>query len=254
MKNPSRILITGASSGIGKGLALEYAAAGITLLLTGRHEARLEEVAAACRAKGAMVESCTTAITAAEDFQKQLLLWDAAAPIDLVIANAGISGGTGKSGGESDAQFREIMSTNLDGTFNTVNPLLPKFIARRRGQIALMSSMAGFRGMPNAPAYSVSKMAVRAYGEAMRPLLKSSGVELGVIFPGFIKTPLTDVNSFPMPFLMDAAAAAKFIRRGLEANKARIAFPWPMYLLSRLVAALPLSIGDFVLSKAPKKN
>ncbi len=253
MKNPSRILITGASSGIGKALALEYAASGITLLLTGRDQARLQEIAGSCKAKGAAVELCTIAVTDA-DFQKQVVLWDDAAPIDLVIANAGISGGTGKSGGESDAQFREIMATNLDGTLNTVNPLLPKFIARKKGQVALMSSMAGFRGMPNAPAYSVSKMAVRAYGEAVRPLLKESGVELGVIFPGFIKTPLTDVNNFPMPFLMDAAAAAKFIRRGLERNKARIAFPWPMYALSRIVAALPLWLGDFVLSKAPKKN
>ena len=108
--------------------------------------------------------------------------------------------------------------------------------------------------MPNAPAYSVSKMAVRAYGEALRPLLKKSGVEVSVIFPGFVKTPLTDVNKFPMPWLLDTETAALKIIRGLAANKARIAFPWQMYFLARLVAALPLCLGDLVLSKAPKKS
>jgi len=247
------ILITGASSGIGQALAEAYAAPGTRLLLTGRDAARIANVAAACTAKGASVETSTVPVTDAEAFKAQVLAWDDAAPIDIVIANAGISGGTGKAGGESDAQFREIMATNLDGTFNTVNPLLPRFEARKKGDVVLMSSMAGFRGMPNAPAYSVSKMAVRAYGEALRPLLKAHGVNVSTIFPGFIKTPLTDVNNFPMPFLMDAPQAAQYIIKGIAAKRARIAFPWPMYLLSRLVAALPLCVGDFILARAPKK-
>ncbi|MDE1151768.1 MAG: SDR family NAD(P)-dependent oxidoreductase [Micavibrio sp.] len=248
------ILITGASSGIGKALAEAYAAPGTRLLLTGRNTERLAQVTALCMGKGAAVETALTPVTDSAAFAAQLLAWDDAAPIDIVIANAGISGGTGKAGGESDAQFRDIMQTNLDGTFNTVNPLLPRFMARKKGAVVLMSSMAGFRGMPTAPAYSVSKMAVRAYGEALRPLLKDSGVNVNVIFPGFIKTPLTDVNNFPMPFLMDAEGAAQYIIKGIAANRARIAFPWPMYLLSRFVAALPLWAGDFILARAPKKS
>ena len=252
MKNPKVILITGASSGIGRALALAYAAPGVTLLLAGRDQTRLDDIASTCRAKGAKAECCAIPVTDPA-FPQALLALDDATPIDLVIANAGISGGTGGDG-ESDVQLRRILSINLDGTFNTVNPLLPRFAARKKGQVALMSSMAGFRGMPTAPAYSVSKMAVRAYGEALRPLLKQDGVDVNVIFPGFIRTPLTKVNNFPMPFLMDADEAARFIVKGLAANHARIAFPWPMHLLARLLAALPLALGDFILARAPKKG
>lgn len=254
MKNPKTVLITGASSGIGHALALLYAAPGMTLLLTGRNPERMADVARACAAKGAAVKTTVTPVTARAAFEKEILAWDDSQAIDLVIANAGISGGTGKAGGESEDQFRDIMDINLNGTFNSVNPLLPRMMTRKKGQVALMSSMAGFRGMPNAPAYSVSKMAVRAYGEALRPLLKKSGVEVSVIFPGFVKTPLTDVNKFPMPWLINTETAALKIIHGLAANKARIAFPWQMHLLARLIAALPLCLGDLILSKAPKKT
>lgn len=246
MKNASVILITGASSGIGRALALEYAARGIKLLLTGRNAERLAEVEKLCRDKGAAVKTTTIDVTDREAFEKQVTVWDDMEPIDMVIANAGISGGI-------KDDFRLIVSSSLDGTFNTVNPLIARMQARKRGQIVLMSSMAGFRGMPNAPAYSTAKVAVRAYGEALRPLLKNDGITVSTIFPGFIRTPLTDANNFSMPFLMEADAAAKIIRKGIEKGKARIAFPWPMYLMARLIAALPLCIGDFILGLAPKK-
>ncbi|TAL36287.1 MAG: SDR family NAD(P)-dependent oxidoreductase [Alphaproteobacteria bacterium] len=254
MKNPKTVLITGASSGIGHALALLYAMPGVTLLLTGRNPDRIAEVARACAAKGAQVKTTVIPVTERETFKREILAWDDSHPIDLVIANAGVSGGSGAAGGESEHQFRAIMEINLDGTLNTVAPLVPRMTARGKGQIALMSSMAGFRGMPNAPGYSVSKMAVRAYGEALRPLLKKSGVEVSVIFPGFVKTPLTDVNRFPMPWLLDAETAAQKIVSGLSANKARIAFPWQMSLLARLIASLPLCLGDFILARAPKKS
>jgi short-subunit dehydrogenase len=249
MKNPKTILITGASSGIGRALALEYAAPGMVLLLTGRDQNRLMEIESRCRQKGATTHTATLDVAEAAHIARQIEAWDDLNPIDLVIANAGISGGS--SGG---AAFREILNVNLDGTVNTVEPLIPRMVARGHGQIALMSSMAGWRGMPNAPAYSVSKVAVRAYGEALRPLLKKNGLGVSVIFPGFIKTPLTDKNNFPMPFLISAESAARYIRDGLARNKARIGFPWQMLLISRLVASLPLALGDFILSKAPKKN
>lgn len=265
MKNPKTILITGASSGIGRALAELYADQGITLLLTGRDKDRLTAVEITCQNRGATVHTSTADVTNETLLAQQILDWDDITPIDLVIANAGISGGgstvtdaTPRAAGLNDqpasSSFRDIMTTNLDGTFNTVQPLIPRFRRRQRGQIALMSSMAGWRGMPNAPAYSTSKVAVRAWGEALRPLLGPHGIEVSVIFPGFIKTPLTDVNQFPMPFLMTPAKAADRIRRGLERNKARISFPLPMMLMSRLVAALPLAIGDFILSRAPSKN
>lgn len=246
MKNASVILITGASSGIGRALAIEYAARGVKLLLTGRNAERLAEVEKLCRDKGAAVKTTTIDVTDRDAFEEQVTIWDDMEPIDMVIANAGISGGM-------NDDFRLIVSSSLDGTFNAVNPLISRMQARKRGHIVLMSSMAGFRGMPNAPAYSTAKVAIRAYGEALRPLLKKDGVIVSTIFPGFIKTPLTDANNFNMPFLMETVVAARIIRTGIEKGKARIAFPLPMYIITRLVAALPLCIGDFILGLAPKK-
>lgn len=244
MKKNTAILITGASSGIGRALAEAYAAPGVTLLLTGRDAARLDDVAAVCRQKGASAETTTTDVTARDAFAAQLLAWDNKYPVDILIANAGISG----------AGLYTIMDINLNGTFNTIQPLLPRFRARRSGHIVLMSSMAGFRGMPNAPAYSTSKVAVRAYGDALRPLLKPDNIRVSTIFPGFIKTPLTDKNKFDMPFLMEADKAAAIIKRGIDAGKTSIAFPWQMHIFCWLLGVLPRSIGDWILSRGPRKE
>jgi len=254
MKNPKTILITGASSGIGQELAMLYAERGVLLLLTGRNEQRLSDVQAMCRKRGAEVKVSTAAVTKREDIARDILAWDDAHPIDLLIANAGMSGGHGKIGDETEKILRDIMATNVDGIFNTVNPLIDRMRARKKGQIGLMSSIAGFRGLPSAPAYSVSKNAVRAYGEALRPLLQKDGVEVSVICPGFIKTPLTDKNDFAMPFLMPVEKAARIIKRGLEGNRAVIAFPWQMRLLILAITALPRCCGDAILARALKKK
>jgi short-subunit dehydrogenase len=256
MENPERIVITGASSGIGRALALAYAAPGVRLLLAGRDAQRLAEVSEACRARGATAETLAIPVTARAELAAALQAWDDKNATDLVIANAGMSGGPAADPNvpvEPPELFRRLLDVNLGGTLNTVEPLLPRLVARKKGQLALMSSLAGFRGMPNAPAYSTAKMAVRAYGEALRPLLKPTGVTVSVIFPGFVRTPLTAVNRFPMPFLMEPEEAAKRIKKGLARGGARIAFPWPTYLAARAIAALPLFLSDFVLSKAPKK-
>jgi short-subunit dehydrogenase len=254
MKKGARILITGASSGIGKALAEAFAAPGATLLLTGRNAARLADAAAPCRFRGAEVETAILDVTDRAALEQKILAWDEAAPIDVVIANAGVSGGTSMDAAHSEAQLRDIIETNLIGTFNTVNPLIPRMQERRAGHIVLMSSMAGFRGMPNAPAYSTSKVAVRAYGDALRPLLKKDGITVSTIFPGFVKTPLTDANTFPMPFLMDVEKAAQIIKNGIEKKKAAIAFPWPMHVVCWLLGALPRFLGDLALSRVPKKG
>jgi short-subunit dehydrogenase len=254
MKNYKAILITGASSGIGRAVAEIYAENGVTLLLTGRDTGRMEETADFCRRKGAAVEIAMIDVTEREILAKQVLLWDDRHQIDLIIANAGISGGTGRSAAEGEEIFREIMRINTEGTFNTVGPLISRMQARKGGQIAVMGSMAGFRGMPSAVAYSISKNAVRAYAEAMRPLLKKDSIGVSIICPGFIRTPLTGVNKFPMPFLMEPEEAARKIRQGLAVNRAVIAFPWQVFLFIRFVALLPRWLGDFILSKAPSKE
>ena len=124
---------------------------------------------------------------------------------------------------------------------------------RKSGQVVLISSMAGFRGLPYPPAYSVSKVAVKAYGDAIRLGAKQNGVYVSTVFPGFIKTPLTQVNKFAMPFLMEVDQAASIIKKGVEERKIYIAFPWQMHLISKAISLLPVSIGDFLLSLAPSK-
>lgn len=253
MENPKTILITGGSSGLGAALARSYAAPGIHLALTGRDAVRLEAVAADCRVKGATVESAVLDVTDAAALSAWIEALDDRHPVDLAIANAGISAGTGGAT-EPAGQARRIFAVNLDGVLNTIAPLIPRLQARGRGQIALMSSLAGFRGFPGAPAYCGSKAAVRVYGEALRGALAASGVWVSVICPGYVRTPMTDRNRFPMPFLMPADKAAALIRRRLSRNAARIAFPWPMMAAVWLLQALPPALVDPLMRRLPAKG
>lgn len=247
------IIITGASSGIGEALALHYAAHGVRLGLTGRDTARLEAVAAQCRSKGADVSVKIIDVTDRAGMAMWLEQQDDASPVDLVIANAGISAGMG-GGGESAEQVRRLFDVNVQGVFNTIEPLRPRMIARRRGHIALMSSLAAFRGWPGAPAYCATKAAVRIYGEALRGALKKSGVNVSVICPGFIRSRMTDVNAFPMPMIMSAERAAFIIAGGISRNRGRIAFPFPLYFFVWLCGALPDPVAQAFLSGMPEKK
>ena len=250
---PSSTLITGGSSGIGAALARAYAAPGVNLALTGRNAQRLERVAADCRNVGATVRSRALDVLERERLATWMLEVDAAAPLDLVVANAGVSAGTG-GGGEDETQTRRMLEINVDGVVNTVMPAIGLMRPRRRGQIAIMASLAAFRGFPGAPAYCASKAAVRVWGEALRGHLHRDGIGVSVICPGYIKTPMTDVNRFRMPMLMEADEAARIIHGGLARNKARIAFPWPMYALVRLISALPPAVIDPLLRAMPEKD
>ena len=246
------ILITGASSGIGAALAVEIAARGVQLFLCGRNEARLQDVAERCRERGAMVEVRVVDVTESEAMAAWVDACDRRAPLDLVVANAGISGGTAL-GDETPEQVREIFAVNVDGVFNTVLPAIGLMQARGRGQIGIVSSMAGFRGMPSAPAYAASKAAVKSYGEGLRGWLAKDGIGVSVICPGFVKSRITEANRFPMPFLMEADKAARIIRKGLVANTSRIAFPWPMHFVSWLMQTLPVGLTDWVVARLPGK-
>ncbi len=254
---PASILITGASSGIGAALALEFAGPGVALALTGRDEARLAAVAGACRKAGAEPRIEVLDVREREPLAAWIAEVDRAAPLELVIANAGVSAGTGGTegdAGESVAQTRRIIATNLDGVFNTVLPAVARMRPRGRGQVAIMSSMAAFRGFPGAPAYCASKAAVRVWGEALRGELHDAGIGVSVICPGYVRSGITAVNDFPMPLLMDAERAARIIRRGLARNRPRIAFPGPIYAAVWLLSALPPRLTDPLLRRLPKKN
>jgi len=229
--DPRHVLITGASSGIGAALARRLAGPERRLTLLGRDAARLRAVAAGCRGQ---VETISVDVVDAAAMTAVIDSAFATEPVDLVVANAGISGG--------DAQT--LMAINVQGVVNTVEPAIPHWRARGRGQLALMSSLAGFRGLPNAPAYCASKAAVRLYGEGLRGKLGRIGIRVSVICPGFIDTPLTANNPFPMPFMMTAEAAAERIVRGLAKNRARIAFPRRLYWPTLFGSLLPQALTD----------
>lgn len=252
MPIPQTILITGASSGLGASLALCYARGGNTLYLTGRDHDRLANVVTSCRERGATVFSSCINVTDRNTLAEWVLAMDSYQPIDLVIANAGISAGTG-GGGETHEQVERIFNTNITGVINTIHPAIPRMQARKKGQIAIVSSLASFRGLPSAPAYSASKAAVRVYGEGLRGELAQHNIGVSVICPGYITTPMTEVNNFPMPFLMTAAKAAFIIKERLQGNPARIAFPWPMYLLTAFMGALPPFLTDAIYNRLPAK-
>jgi short-subunit dehydrogenase len=253
LDRPQRILITGASSGIGAALASAYAASGVSLVLGGRDRGRLAAIEAACRAAGAEVETAAVDVVDAVAVRRWIETADDRAPLDLVVANAGISAGTGTDG-ESEAQARVIFATNVDGVANTVWPALQRMERRARGQIALMSSLAAFRGFPGAPAYCASKAAVRVWGEGLRGECRAKGVAVTVICPGYVESPMTAVNDFPMPFLMSAERAARIVKRGLARNRARIAFPLPMYFAAWLLGVLSPGLTDPLLMRLPKKR
>ena len=250
---PRTILITGASSGIGEALALAYAAAGVVLALAGRDADRL----------GAVAQACTRARRPRHDLHRRRDPRRRAQGLDRDGRRADAArprhrqrrhlGGHGQRARDA-AQARQILSVNVDGVLNTVFPVLPRMVARGRGQIALMSSLAAFRGLPGAPSYCASKAVVRLWGEALRPDLARQGVALSVICPGFVVSRMTANNRFPMPFLMSAERAAAIIRRGLARGKARIAFPGRLYLAIRLVAALPPGLIDRLLARLPRKT
>lgn len=236
MVEPRSIAITGASSGIGHALALDYAAPGVTLALFGRDAARLDDVAAQARAKGATVTSFACDVMDAAAMASALAEAHRAQPLALVIANAGVSSGTLPGGGnESPEAAALVMATNVMGTLNTVQPALALGVR----QIAVMGSLAGRVALPSAPGYSASKAAIETYGLALRAALDKDGLQVSVISPGYVTSPMSARVRGPRPFEISAEQAARIIRRGLSRNAARISFPWQMAALASFAAALP---------------
>ena len=243
------ILITGASSGIGAELARQHAQDGVHLVLTGRSIERLDAVATAARAKGATVTLKAIDVVDRDAMAAWLSALDAEHPVDLVYANAGIGDGVGRRAYEPEAVSRALFDTNLYGVMNTIYPLLPGMEARKCGQISIISSLAGYGPMATTPGYSGSKAAVRVWGEAMRFELARIGIGLTVVCPGFIRTPMTDGNRFPMPFMMNLDQATRVIIRGTRRNLRRVAFPWPLAFIAWMLHAIHPSWSGPLLRK-----
>ncbi|WP_175836406.1 SDR family NAD(P)-dependent oxidoreductase [Burkholderia anthina] len=248
---PRCVLITGATGGIGSALAEEYARAGTAvLILHGRNTALLQQVSDACTALGARV------ITAAFDVRDHDTLrnWvgemsETEAP-DLVIANAGVNINTGPGHqGEAWDDMHRLLDVNVKASMATAHAAMPAMRARRGGQIALISSLAAWRGLPETPSYSASKAAVKAYGEAMRDGLAAEGVKVNVIMPGYVESQMCFDMPGPKPFLWKAPKAARVIRVGLSTNRARISFPFPLNLGCFLLAGLHPVVSGWFLSR-----
>jgi NADP-dependent 3-hydroxy acid dehydrogenase YdfG len=241
--NPTSILITGAAGGIGTALAKAYAAPGIHLFLGDIEADRLESLASQCRSLGAQTWSTAVDVTNREAMATWITQSHQVRPLDLVIALAGISCGT-FSREETPEETRAVFDVNLDGMLNTVEPAISLFRQRGRGQIAVTSSLAGIRGFPVAPSYCATKAAIRVYGEGLRSRLHRENISVAVINPAFVKSPMTDANPYPMPFLVSADRAARIIKNKLAKGKARICFPWPFAVGGFLFSLVPPSWID----------
>ncbi len=244
------VLITGASSGIGRALALAYAAPGVRLALLGRDAARLEKVAAAARESGASVEAATVDVRDRLAMAEWIGAADARAPFDLAIANAGITTGLAPGALAEDPEaVRAIIATNLVGVLNTAEPLVAPMAARGSGQLAFIGSIAGLHGLPYSPAYCVTKAGVHAYAESLRGRLERRGVRVSLVVAGFVKTPLNDSIAAIKPGEISDAQAAALIKRRLARGDATIAFPWFLYVLARLGRLLPARLYDRIMAR-----
>ena len=251
MNSSLKVFITGASSGIGLALAAEYVRRGAILGLVARRGDKLAEFAqrfpqASISIYPADVRDADALADAASQFISQHGM------PDVVIANAGISKGVITGHGDLDT-FREVMDVNYFGMVATFEPFAARMRNERRGTLVGIASVAGVRGLPGSGAYSASKAAAFKYLESLRVEMRPRGVAVVTIAPGYIRTPMTEHNPYPMPFLMDADRFAAKTADAI-ARKTRFAiFPWQMRVAALLLHILPRWIYDRALERAPRK-
>lgn len=237
-------LITGASSGIGEALAIACAKRGERLFICGRDKERLEAVAERCRMHGATVRADLLDVANEESTRNWLESCNAEAPLDRVFANAGVA-----TGEESEANVRRTFAINVGGTVNTVIPA----IALNVGHIIMTASIAGYGPLKSCPAYSATKSCIKTWGLSLREMLADKGIKVSVICPGFVRSRITDKNTCPMPFFMEADEAAELILKRVDRNVGLIAFPWPMRFATWFLAALPFRLNELINRFLPKK-
>jgi NAD(P)-dependent dehydrogenase (short-subunit alcohol dehydrogenase family) len=250
-EQPRRLVITGASSGLGLALARHYLEHGATIAAFARRGELLQPLSAEFPGKvfwyALDVRDLSAVQHAARDF-----ITRSGVP-DIVIANAGVSTGTLTEYAEDIDAFQQVMDINVLGIVKTFQPFVAAMREAQRGTLVGIASVAGFRGLPGASAYSASKAAAISYLESLRVELHGSGVKVVTICPGYIRTPMTAVNPYPMPFILDADEAARRMVRAIERQSAFTVIPWQMGLAGRVLMWLPRWLYDGLFAKAPHK-
>ena len=237
-------MITGASSGIGRGLAVELARRGAKIGLVARRVELMEEVVHEIEAAGskalalpADVQDAASMVLAASKLSADL------GPIDILIANAGI-GPTRDAADINAEEVAGVINVNVIGAANSAAAVIPAMVARGSGQLVVISSLAAYRGLPRSAAYCASKAAVSAFFESLRLDLEPRGIDVTIIHPGFIKTPLTAGREAQMPFLMELDDAVRKMARAIEARRKRYSFPWQLATIVRAGMLMPIWMYD----------
>lgn len=248
---PLRVVITGASSGIGSALAHAYAARGATLGLIARREQALIRLAGSLatpvRTYALDVRDAPGLRAAGSDFIARY-----GCP-DIVIANAGVSAGTYTECPEDHEVFREVMDVNVGGLVSTFQPFIAPMRSAGCGTLVGIASVAGYRGLPGAEAYCASKAGAIAYLESLRVRLRPDGIAVVTVCPGYVDTPMTEGNPYPMPFMLSAPAAARKIIAIVDRRASYTVIPWPMAIVARLLRLVPNRLFDAALAQAPHK-
>lgn len=251
MNSDLRVIITGASTGIGRALAQEYAARGATLGLMARREELLAQMASSLPVRSYTyavdVRDARSLALASQDFVTRVG-WP-----DIVIANAGVSAGTLTGDPADNEVFEDVMATNVIGMMQTFQPFVEAMRRERRGILVGIASVSGFRGLPGASAYCASKAAAISYLESLRVELHGSAVSVVTICPGYIATPMTAKNPYRMPFLMDAKVAARKMANAIDRRKRFYVLPWQMAIVGWVLRRLPRWLYDVLFARAPRK-
>lgn len=246
-----KVFLTGASSGIGEALAHFYAGRGDTLGLLARREDFLKNLKSSFSVPTEIypcdVRDLQAVKAAAADF-----IAKHGVP-DIVIGNAGVSHGTLTEFEDDVDMFRQIMDINVIGLVNTFHPFIAPMRERGAGSLVGIASVAGFRGLPGASAYSASKAAAISFCEALRVELRLSGVKVTTICPGYIATPMTEHNPYPMPFIIPADEFARRCGRAIDSRTSLAVIPWQMAILGRIFRLIPNALYDRMMTKAGRK-
>lgn len=246
--------VTGASSGIGRGLALRLAREGYAVALAARRAERLEALAETVREDGGRALACPCDVTVRAEVRDALRsAAEELGPVDLLVANAGVSEVTDVETLDAE-DVERLLRVNFLGAVYAVEEVLPGMLERRRGHLVAVGSLAGYGGLPRTAAYSASKGALHNFFESLRIDLRGSGVDVTLVTPGYVDTPMTEVNEHPMPFLVDVSTAVEKIVGAIRRRRPLLAFPRPLSTLVRTAQIFPRRLYDHLASRVRREK